>query len=127
MTAPDKDKHPQRDVPPAADDLDPATTLPEEDEEQRLPEPVEASADDLADAVPGSGRAVILAATRHAPNGAGVPVRPGDGAGPGTGWRGSDQPVPTPAPRPQNGDWAAAPSGGRPLTRPGPGEDPADR
>ncbi len=35
--------------------------------------------------------------------------------------------VPSPAPRPQNGDWAAAPTGGRPRTLPGAGDDPADR
>ncbi len=67
-------------------------------------------------------------ATAPAPQG--QPMRTGDGAAAGAGWRGADPgpgSVPSPAPRPQNGDWAAAPSGGGPRARPGPGEDPADR
>src|SRR6478752_3975142 len=70
MTVSDTDKDKRAAV--AAEDLDPATTLPEDDEEQKLPEPAEASIDDLAGAAPGSGRAAILAATKHAPTGAGV-------------------------------------------------------
>lgn len=56
----------------AAEDLDPATVVAEEDEEQRLPEPIEASADDIEVAAPGSGREAIVRAARHAPAGAGV-------------------------------------------------------
>lgn len=72
MTASDTDKDKRAGAPTAADDLDPATTLPEEDDEQRLPEPAEASVEDIAGAAPGLGRAAILAATKHAPSGSGV-------------------------------------------------------
>lgn len=69
----DKDKRAPADAPPpATEDLDPATTVAEEDEEQRLPEPVEASADDIEAPAPGSGREAIARAARHAPAGAGV-------------------------------------------------------
>lgn len=69
----DKDKRALADAPPPApEDLDPATTVAEEDEEQRLPEPVEASADDIEAHAPGSGREAIARAARHAPAGAGV-------------------------------------------------------
>lgn len=69
----DKDKRALADAPPpATEDLDPATTVAEEDEEQRLPEPVEASADDIEAHAPGSGREAIARAARHAPAGAGV-------------------------------------------------------
>lgn len=72
MTISDTDKDKRAASAPTVDDLDPATTLPEEDDEQRLPEPAEASIEDPAGAAPGTGRAAIMAATKHAPSGSGV-------------------------------------------------------
>ena len=52
---------------PAAQDLDPATSVVEEDDDERLPEPAETMTEDLPAATPGTGREAILRAARLAP------------------------------------------------------------
>ncbi len=55
----------------ATDDLDPATAIVEDDEDERLPEPAETMGEDVPPSSPGTGREAICAA-RLAPAGAGV-------------------------------------------------------
>src|SRR6478609_10291 len=56
----------------ATDDLDPATAIVEDDEDERLPEPAETMGEDVPPSSPGTGREAILRAARLAPAGAGV-------------------------------------------------------
>lgn len=77
MTKPDTDTTIKSTPPrtkgrPASDDVDPATAIVEEDEDERLPEPVETAVEDLPAATPGTGREAILRAAKLAPAGAGV-------------------------------------------------------
>jgi excinuclease ABC subunit C len=56
----------------ASDDIDPATTTVEEDEEARLPEAADDAAEAVGEGPLASGRAAIMRAVQHAPFGAGV-------------------------------------------------------
>lgn len=77
MTKPDTDSTPKNTPPRAktrgpSDDIDPATAIVEDDEEERLPEPLETAGEDIPPATPGIGREAILRAAKLAPAGAGV-------------------------------------------------------
>ena len=56
----------------AADDFDPASAIAEEDEEPRLPDPVEEPGEVILEGTLALGRAAIEHAVRHAPTSPGV-------------------------------------------------------
>src|ERR1051326_318200 len=57
---------------PIAEDIDPATVTVEEDEEARLPDQQDETAETVAEGPLATGRAASIRAVQHAPVGAGV-------------------------------------------------------